>query len=485
MHNTSLSFSRSADSASPQAGAANNPHRESPTTARLPADSQSPRYGTIRALSLLALLSLSQTGLAQTAPTREDSLKGRIWTATARRVWADEKVDAPLKAWPTGSDFNKWVLTQKPDKTELGSLFGAVLTRVGPGQPASPAQVAQAILAEVSQRKTSKTGALAKVNVQALQADLQPFAAITSTPPTAAPDSPTAAPATSAAGTNSTTVTAVPGATGLTALPADTARPPAPTRQPATPEFTSTPVAPRYFGLPANLAGLVLLLAGGLLGLGLGRSMRSRRHRRRPHDHAEATEPDITDIMNSQEYRKLQRQNRNLHTQLLSVQKQLEDLQAQISGRSTNKPNRNRPTSEVNDTTGIVFSAAPTPTELPSIEELVGASTNAPAPAATRYGPVQETPFLEERKIVDSPLPQLALMLTVNSRDPSQATFTLNPQVDQARLIGDGLTRLQKFFDYDPPLGGRITSVAAVRPGRLQRHESGWQVVERARLAIS
>ncbi len=440
-----------------------------------------------RMLSLALLLGASRPGLGQTAPTREDSLKGRIWTATARRVWADEKIATPLKTWATGSDFNQWVLTQKPDKTELGSLFGAVLKRVTPGQPASPAQVAQAILTEVSQRKASKTGALAKVNLPALQADLQPFVAATGTPATAVADSPTTTPATSPAGTNSTTVTAVPGATGLTALPADTARPPAPTRQPAAPEFTSTPVEPRYFGLPANMAGLALLVVGGLLGLGLARSMSPRRHRRRHHDHAEAIEPDITDIMNSQEYRKLQRQNKNLHTQLLSVQKKLEDLQAQISGRSINKLNRNRPTSEVNDTTGLVFSAAPTPAELPSIEELVGASPDAPAPApaATRYGPVQETPFLEERKIVDTPLPQLALMLTVNPRDPSQASFTLNPQVDQARLIGDGLTRLQKFFDYDPPLGGRITSVAAVRPGRLQRHESGWQVVERARLAIS
>ncbi len=485
MHSTSLSFSRSADSASPQAGAANGPYRQSPNTAHLHADSQSPRYGTIRALSLLVLLSLSQAGLAQTIPTREDSLKGRIWTATARRVWADEKVDAPLKAWPTGSDFNKWVLTQKPDKTELGSLFGAVLTRVGPGQPASPAQVAQAILAEVSQRKASKTGALAKVNVPALQADLQPFAATVGTPTAGAADSSTAAPATSsAAGTGSTVVTAVPGATGLTALPADTARPPAPTRQPATPEFTSTPVEPRYFGLPANLAGLALLLAGGLLGLGLARSMSPRR--RRPHDHAEATEPDSTAIMNSQEYRKLTNQNQTLHAEVRRLQEQVKELTARLGDASATPP-KAASAKASRTTPPTTIAAAPAPAELPSIEELVGAPTDAPtpAPAATRYGPVQETPFLEERKIVDSPLPQLALMLTVNPRDPSQATFTLNPQVDQARLIGDGLTRLQKFFDYDPPLGGRITSVAAVRPGRLQRHESGWQVVERARLAIS
>jgi len=443
-----------------------------------------------RALSLALLLSLSRVGLAQTAPTREDSLKGRIWTATARRVWADEKVDAPTKAWATGSDFKNWVLTQKPDKTELGSLFGAVLARVGQGQPASPAQVAQAILAEVGQRTASKTGALRKINVQALQADLKPFVAATNTAPaTGGADTPATVTST-ASDANSTTVTAVPGASGLTALPADTARPPAP-QQPAAPAFISTPAEPRYFGLPPSMAGLALLLLGGLLGLGLARVMRPSGRRRHHHQHHEApaAELDSSAIMSSQEYRKLQKQNQNLNTQLHRLQQQLADLQAQVTGQPAATPKAaspgKKPTAATPPPAAPAVAAAPvTPVSAPelSVEELVGA---APAPAATRYGPVQEMPFLEDRKIVDSPLPQLALMLTVNPRDLSQATFTLNPQVDQARLIGDGLTRLQKFFDYDPPLGGRITAVAAVRPGRLQRQDSGWQVVERARLAIS
>ena len=448
-----------------------------------------------RILGLTILLALSRAGLGQTAPapTREDTIKGRIWTTTARRVWADEKVSAPTKAWATGSDFSKWALIQKPDKTELGSLFSAVLSRVGPGQPASPAQVAQAILTEVSQRTASKTGALRKVNLQALQADLKPFVAATSAASTPADtaESPAASASKPASSAGSTTVTAVPGASGLTALPGDTTRPPAPMRPLTTPEFTTTPVEPRYFGLPANLAGLVLLLAGGLLGVGLARAMNPRRHHRhRHHDHAASAEPDSTAIMSSQEYRKLQKQNQNLNTQLHRLQQQLAELQAQVTGKPVAAPkaadNGKKPVATTPAPPAPV-AASPAPAELPSIEEQIGASAEAPAsaPAATRYGPVQETPFLEERKIVDAPLPQLALMLTVNPRDPSQATFTLNPQVDQARLIGDGLTRLQKFFDYDPPLGGRISSVAAVRPGRLQRQDSGWQVVERARLAIS
>lgn len=411
-----------------------------------------------RVLGLALLLSVSRVGLGQTATTREDSVKGQIWTATARRVWADEKVTSPAAKWATGADFNKWVLTQKPDRTELGSLFSAVLTRVGKGQPATPTQVVQAILSEVSQRKTHKTGALAKVNLQSLQVDLSPFVPATST--------------------TSALVAAADSASPAAAQPAGAAHTVAENQSPApevqtpttAPTYSTQPLEPRYFGLPPALAGVALALLGALIGAGIASArQRTTRPRHRHHAHATPAEPDSTSIMNSPEYRKLQKQNQTLNTQLHRIQQQLTDLQARVPGATLLTP---PPAVEIS-------SAAE---EAPA-EDLVGA---APAlPSATRYGPVQETPFVEERKIVDSPLPQLALMLTVNPRNPDQATFTLNPQVDQARLIGDGLTRLQKFFDYDPPLGGRISSVAAIKPGRLQRHDSGWQVIERARLAIS
>jgi hypothetical protein len=125
-------------------------------------------------LSVSLLLSLSRVGLGQTAPapTCEDSVKGQIWTATARRVWADEKATAAATKWATGTDFSKWVLTQQNDKAELGSLWKAVRDQVGKDQPATPAQLAKAILTEINKRKTNKTGALAKVNLQSLQVDL-------------------------------------------------------------------------------------------------------------------------------------------------------------------------------------------------------------------------------------------------------------------------------------------------------------------------
>jgi hypothetical protein len=445
-------------------------------------------------LSLALLLSLSRVGLGQTAPapTREDSVKGQIWTATARRVWADEKATAAATKWATGTDFSKWVLTQQNDKAELGSLWKAVRDQVGKDQPATPAQLAKAILTEINKRKTNKTGALAKVNLQSLQVDLEPFVPVGST--------------------TSAVVEAADSATPTAAQPASTSRTvaedenPTPEVQavPTAPTYTVQPVEPRYFGMPPGLIGAVLAMLGALLGFSIASSRLKgkRRHHRHQDSSPSLAEPETSSVMTSPEYRKLQKQNENLNTQLLQLKKQLADLQKRLPSvplaASVSAPAAAAHISTTSLTAAAVaaqaanlpatvapappVATAPLATEELSVEELVGA---APQQAATRYGPVQETPFVEERKIVDSPLPQLALMLTVNPRNPDQASFTLNPNVDQARLIGDGLTRLQKFFDYDPPLGGRITLVTAAASGQLQRQADGWQVVQRARLNIS
>ncbi|TVT40290.1 hypothetical protein FNT36_12465 [Hymenobacter setariae] len=458
------------------------------------------------------LLSLSRVGLGQTAsaPTREDSVKGQIWTATARRVWTDEKATPPATKWATGSDFSKWVLTQQNDKAELGSLWKAVLTRVGKGQPATPTQVVQAIIAEVSQRKDQKTGALAKVNLQSLQVDLEPFvpAGSTSSAVVAAADSSTPAAAQSAS-TSRTVAEDENPAPEVRALPAAAT-------------YTSQPLEPRYFGMPPALAGTVLMLLGAALGYGIAsnRSKSKRRHRHHSSSPSLA-EPETSPDMNPVEFRKLENQNKLLRNELQQIKKQLADLQKQFSGApatpaapapaaaahisatslaaaaaaaqaAENPPTPNTSvaappeiTKEADDELFSVTLTVPKGISKPATPALTSTQPAAPQSAATRYGPVQESAFLEERKIVDAPLPQLALMLTVNPHNPDQASFTLNPNVDQARLIGDGLTRLQKFFDYDPPLGGRITLVTAAAPGQLQRQADGWQVVQRARLNIS
>ena len=466
-----------------------------------------------RVLSLALLLSLSRAGLGQTAPapTREDSLKGRIWTATARRVWTDEKATPPATTWATGTEFSKWVLTQQNDKAELGSLWKAVRDQVGKDQPATPAQLAKAILAEINKRKTTKTGALAKVNLQSLQADLEPFVPAGSTASAVVEAADSATPAAAQSASTSHTV-------------AEDENPAPEVRAlPAAATYTSQPLEPRYFGMPPALAGALLTLLGALLGFGIAsnRSKSKRRHHRHHSSPTSLAEPETSPDMNPVEFRKLENQNRLLRNELQQIKKQLADLQKQLAGAPATAavpapaaaahisatslaaaaaaaqaaetpppPTTGTPTppETVNETDDELFSVTltvPKGIAKPATPAPATAQAGASQPAATRYGPVQESAFLEERKIVDSPLPQLALMLTVNPRNPDQASFTLNPNVDQARLIGDGLTRLQKFFDYDPPLGGRITLVTAAAPGQLQRQADGWQVVQRARLNIS
>ncbi|RZK13653.1 MAG: hypothetical protein EOO56_26630, partial [Hymenobacter sp.] len=277
-----------------------------------------------RVLSVALLLSLSRAGLGQTAPapTREDSLKGRIWTATARRVWTDEKATPPATTWATGTDFSKWVLTQQNDKAELGSLWKAVRDQVGKDQPATPAQLAKAILTEINKRKTTKTGALAKVNLQSLQVDLEPFVPAGSTASAVVEAADSATPAAAQSASTSRTV-------------AEDENPAPEVRAlPAAATYTSQPLEPRYFGMPPALAGALLTLLGALLGFGIAsnRSKNKRRHHRHHSSSTPLAEPETSPDMNPVEFRKLENQNKLLRNELQQIKKQLADLQKQLSG---------------------------------------------------------------------------------------------------------------------------------------------------------
>jgi hypothetical protein len=444
-----------------------------------------------RVLCLLLALGLAGSPWelrAQTAPvaaSQEENLKGQIWTVTARRIWADVKPKQPQapQPWATGTEFTTWVNSQKQDKSELGILRGAVIERIGKGQTGSAAQVAQAIVAEIAQRRAKKVGALARVDVTALQNELAPFIQLTTPADTTAAAVDSAAPA------------------GVVQQPEASTEA---IYQDTIPENVALPgqamapvvVAPTYWGLSPAVAGTLLALLGALVGAGLtyNRMKSARRKRQHSSSHMVATtaaEPETQSVMNTPQYRTLKRQNLDLQKQLDQLKKELADLKARVTGvpaaplkaappkRTTSAPPPppvQAPTDDHDDLLNVGLGTIAPPE--PNYEQPA-----AQLPLATRYGPVQETPFVEERKIVDNPLPQLALMLTVNPRNPDQASFTLNPHVNQSMLIGDGLNRLQKFFEYDPPVG-RINSVAAAAAGTLQRQADGWQVVERARLII-
>ena len=444
------------------------------------------RYRMIGWLGLLGLLELSRPLLGQNVPVAatattaapDEQQKGQLWTATAQRVWADshQKTPAP-PAWKTAGEFESWINNNPgpAGKSELGLLRGAVIARIGKGQTGSASQVAQAILAEITQRRQQKMGALGRVNPETLRADLGKIVPLTAT--TTAPATPDSmgqpAAATDTAPAASTTSNAAQMVNDSTPKP-DTLDESLPNEAYPRPAAAAEPT---FWGMSPYVAATVFGVLGMILGAGLYALTRPKRRRRSHSPSSSSPEPDSNSVMYSKEYQALRLENDKLKTRIFHLEQKLAALEAQ-SAPMAPPPAEFGAEPETDDLFQVTPAAAPE----------VAPPEVAPAPAAassvlTLYGPVQETPFLEERKIVDSPLPQLALMLTIDPRRPEQASFTLNPQVNQIMLIGDGLNRLQKFFDYDMPMG-RISSVTAAAPGKLQRQADGWQVVERARLTI-
>ena len=439
------------------------------------------RYRVLCLLMVVGLAGSPWELRAQTAPvaaSQEENLKGQIWTVTARRIWVDVKPKQPQapQPWATGTDFTNWVLAQKEDKSELGILRGAVISRIGKGQTGTASQVAQAIVDEIAQRRQSSKGNLARVNVVALNTELAPFIQLATPADTTAPtDDDSVAPA---------------GIVQQPEVPAEADYQDVITEKATIPESVLAPVtvAPTYWGLSPAVAGTLLALLGALLGAGL--TMLRARGASQPYSTIEQPSAAVSQkssVMESKEYKSLRQAYDKLQGRVRQLEQELTELKSQLAPAPLKAapPKRTTPAPPppvqtqaddhddlLNVELGII--APPEPAyEQPAAQ----------LPPATRYGPVQETPFVEERKIVDNPLPQLALMLTINPRNPDQASFTLNPHVNQSMLIGDGLNRLQKFFEYDPPVG-RINSVAAAAAGTLQRQADGWQVVERARLVI-
>lgn len=397
---------------------------------------------------LLAAPLLLAAGLAhaQAPATHDDSLKGRVWTATARRIWADTKPKAPQPAaWPTNAAFTSWLNQEgKREKSGIGLLRGDVVRQLGAGRPATAAQVAQAILAEASQPPKSRAW-LQKLDLGALQAALRTVTPAATLPAAAANDT-TRRVAAPVLATNDSTMAAPALASGA----------------------TTTPTSGGFFDRHPLLAGLL----GALLGAGLAtaalRSLRrrSRHHHRSPDTLAtpfpmHTTPPDSTEVLRLQdEVQRLAHYIKELEAKLLHYENANAADGALTTGGATEP----------------ALASPVAPAQLPH-------APAAEAPPA-RYGPVPETPYLEDRKLTNDPLPQLALMLTPDPENTNEATFTLNPHVNQTMLIGDGLKRLQGFFDYDLEVE-RITLIEPAEPGRLLRQGDGWQVAERGWLVVS
>ncbi|MGY3089079.1 hypothetical protein ACVWYF_002119 [Hymenobacter sp. UYAg731] len=145
--------------------------------------------------------------------------------------------------------------------------------------------------------------------------------------------------------------------------------------------------------------------------------------------------------------------------------------------------------------------AAPTSTP-PAIQEMIAASepaaaaseaasdTSASAPAASNgplhyYAPAPDVPSIEHRKLSPHPLPQMPLLITLPHAAAETAQFSFSPQADQSRIIGNGVRELKEFFQFELPPTEQFTTIKNLTPGRLEKRDDAWHVVQKAEIALS
>ncbi|WP_210520177.1 hypothetical protein [Hymenobacter terricola] len=153
--------------------------------------------------------------------------------------------------------------------------------------------------------------------------------------------------------------------------------------------------------------------------------------------------------------------------------------------------------------------AAPTSTP-PAIQEMIAASDPAassqaenPATAAAPdaatvpaapvsgngplhyYAPAPDVPSIEHRKLSPSPLPQMPLLITLPYAEATTAQFSFSPQADQSRIIGNGVRELKEFFQFELPPTEQFTTIKNLTPGKLEKRDDAWHVVQKAEIALS
>ena len=148
--------------------------------------------------------------------------------------------------------------------------------------------------------------------------------------------------------------------------------------------------------------------------------------------------------------------------------------------------------------------SAPTSTP-PAIQEMLDASaaegaTTPVAPAAEAssaaapvvatgpvhyYAPAPDVPSIEHRKLSPNPLPQMPLLITLPHGEATTAQFSFSPQADQSRIIGNGVRELKEFFAFELPPTEQFTTIKNLTPGKLEKRDDAWHVVQKAGIALS
>ncbi|MFC6222736.1 hypothetical protein ACFP2F_05740 [Hymenobacter artigasi] len=101
------------------------------------------------------------------------------------------------------------------------------------------------------------------------------------------------------------------------------------------------------------------------------------------------------------------------------------------------------------------------------------------------YAPAPDVPSIEHRKLSSNPLPQMPLLITLPHAAAETAQFSFSPQADQSRIIGNGVRELKEFFQFELPPTEQFTTIKNLTPGRLEKRDDAWHVVQKAEIALS
>ena len=132
--------------------------------------------------------------------------------------------------------------------------------------------------------------------------------------------------------------------------------------------------------------------------------------------------------------------------------------------------------------------AAPAAAATPEAAPAAAAAGAAPAAGngpTHYYGPAPDVPSIEHRKLTPNPLPQMPLLITLPHAGAETAQFTFSPQADQSRIIGNGVRELKEFFQFELPPTEQFTTIRNLKPGRLEKRDDAWHVVQKAEIALS
>ena len=108
----------------------------------------------------------------------------------------------------------------------------------------------------------------------------------------------------------------------------------------------------------------------------------------------------------------------------------------------------------------------------------------APAGPVHFYAPAPDVPSIEHRKLSPNPLPQMPLLIKLPHPDAESRVFLQPP----GRPVAHHRQRragIEGVFPFDLPPTEQFTTIKNLTPGKLEKRDDTWHVVQKAEIALS